>query len=180
MSCRSDPPGWWRDIPGTNGKYQCSRGGEVRRVLAGGRTRAMQPRPPCASCHRSAKSRLQVHLRLEGRDVFMPVITIVARTWKPPLPPGRVWHHKNGNSFDNRAENIAPIDRRTLGQKTGGRATRRSVEKIDRAGNVVALYESVLAAARAEHMSHEAIRARCVGRIREPYALTGYTYRFEE
>lgn len=179
MSCRSDPPGWWRDVPGTGGKYQCSKNGEVRRVLKHGRTSPLRPYLLCRSCH--PKNRRQhVHLTVNSKSQIVTLMSVIVRTWLPPAPEGMVYHHANGNTHDWRLSNIQLIDRRELGKKTGGRATHRCVEKIDRDGNIVELYTSARAAAKAENMSHESIRQRCNGKIKAPYALTGYTYRWEK
>lgn len=107
------PREYWRDIPGTGGKYQASRNGEVRHVWPSGKTTEL----------------------------------------KPYL---------------------------LLGKKTGGRGTRKSVEMLDADGNVVELYASTRDAARANHLSHEAVRQRCLGMVKKPFALTGYTFRYED
>lgn len=180
MSYRSDPPGWWRDIPETSGKYQCSKGGEVRRVLKDGGASPLHPYLLGSKCHKRCKNRLHVHLRVEGKDKIWALMSVIVRTWLPPAPEGMVYHHANGDIYDNRIKNIRLIDRRELGKKTGGRSRNKCVEKIDREGNVVELYRSTRDAAKAENMSHEAIRQRCLGRVKKPYALTGYTYRYEK
>ena len=91
-----------------------------------------------------------------------------------------VWHHANGNMWDNSIENIRAITRHDLGKKTGAQATRKSVEMLDADGNVVELYASTRDAARANHLSHEAVRQRCLGMVKKPFALTGYTFRYED
>lgn len=179
MNCRlSDPPGWWRDIPGTDGKYQCSKEGKVRRIHKNGNTSQLRPYVLCQSCHRS--TRQHVHLTVNGKAKIVTLLSVIVRTWLPPAPDGMTYHHANGNMYDNRISNIRLIDRSVLGRKTGGKSRSHCVEKVDPDGNVVELYSSARAAAKAENMSHESIRQRCNGKIKAPYALTGYTYRWEK
>lgn len=170
----------WRDIPGTGGKYQASRSGEVRHVWPSGKTTPLRPYLLHSECHKRHRYRLMIHMRIDGKDKVVPLMAAIAMTFKGPLPPGMCWHHANGCQYDNRVENIQPIGRHELGKKTAAQATRKSVEMLDRDGNVVELYTSTREAARANHMSHEAVRQRCVGGVKNPYSLTGYTFRYED
>lgn len=171
---------YWRDIPGTGGKYQASRGGEVRHVWPNGKTTPLRPYLQHSECHKRSRYRPMIHMRIDGRDRIMPLMSVIAKTFKTDLPPGMCWHHANGRQYDNRPENIQPIDRRELGRKTGAQSMRKSVEMVDRSGNVVELYTSTREAAKANHMSHEAVRQRCVGGVKNPYSLSGYTFRYED
>ncbi len=56
----------------------------------------------------------------------------------------------------------------------------RPVEKIDRAGNVVATYSCAKEAAKQNFMSGQTLLNRCHGIVRKPYDADGYTYRFKE
>lgn len=174
------PTEHWRDVPGTGGKYQASRGGDVRHVWPSGKTTLLKPYLLRSECHKSSRNRLHIHMRIDGKDKVRALLTVVASTWLGKPPPGMVWHHANGMLYDNRVENIRAITRRELGLKTGARSTRKSVEMIDRAGNVVELYTSTREAAKANHLSHEAVRQRCQGMVKRPYELTGYTFRYED
>ena len=174
------PMDFWRDIPGTGGKYQASRAGDIRHIWPSGKTTMLRPYLLHSECHKSHRNRLHVHLRVDGKSKIVALLSVMAATWKGPPPPGMVWHHDNGNMWDNSVDNIQPISRHDLGKKTGARATRKSVEMLDAAGNVVELYASTREAARANHLSHEAVRQRCNGHVKNPYALTGYTFRYED
>ena len=174
------PREYWRDIPGTGGKYQASRNGEVRHVWPSGKTTELKPYLLHSECKRHCRHRLHIHMRIDGKDQVRALISVIAATWKGPPPAGMVWHHANGNMWDNSIENIRAITRRDLGKKTGAQATRKSVEMLDAYGNVVELYASTRDAARANHLSHEAVRQRCLGMVKKPFALTGYTFRYED
>jgi len=174
------PPEFWRDIPGTDGKYQASRAGEIRHVWPSGLTTPLRPYLLHSECHKRHRYRLHVHLTINGKSKIVSLLSVVAATWKGKPPPGMVWHHANGNMWDNSVDNIQPITRQELGKKTGGNSNRKSVEMLDAAGNVVELYASTRDAARANHLSHEAVRQRCKGLVKNPYSLTGYTFRYED
>jgi len=174
------PAPYWRDVPGTGGKYQCSRGGDVRHVWPNGKTTLLKPYLLRSECHKNCRNRLHVHMRIDGKDKVRALISVVADTWLGQPPPGMVWHHANGSLHDNRVDNIKPITRRELGLKTGARSTRKSVEMIDPAGQVVELYASARDAGRANNMSYQAVIDRCHGKVKKPYALTGYTFRYED
>ena len=65
-------------------------------------------------------------------------------------------------------------------RKTGENA-RKAVIMVDRDGNVLARYDSVREAAKAGDMTHPAVVARCMGRIKgDEFQRFGYTFRFRE
>lgn len=173
-------PEFWRDIPGTDGKYQASRAGDIRHVWPSGMTSLLRPYLLHSECHKRKRYRLHVHLRVGGKDKVRGVLGLVAAAWKGKPPEGMIWHHANGNVFDNSVGNIQPITHQELGRKSGGKSTRRSVEMIDREGNVVSLFVSARAAARENHMSYQAVIDRCHGKIKKPFELMGYTFRYED
>ena len=59
------------------------------------------------------------------------------------------------------------------------RNSKRSIEKIGSGGEVVAVYPSARAAARANFISYQAVLDRCRGLVKNPFALDGCTYRFQ-
>lgn len=67
---------------------------------------------------------------------------------------------------------------KSVAKSTGG-SNKRSIEKIDVDGNVVELYSSVREAAKSNFVAPMTIIRRCQNRIKNPYALTGYTFRYE-
>lgn len=90
-------------------------------------------------------------------------------------------YHINRNIWDNRLENIGFIDRVSLGRLTGHMSSKRkAVFKVDRDGREVEVYRSAREAAKANHMSYQTVLDRCNGKVKNPYALDGFTYRFED
>ena len=156
-------PNWWRDIPGYGGKYQVNRLGEIRRVFPSGSVRDMTPYKKSGAKHKKIlRNRLFVKLTGENGSKEVAVLKIVAGAWHGPTPSGMVPYHKNGIVTDNRAENIGFIDKQTLGRNTGHMAEkRRTVFKINTSGEVVEIYRSAREAAKANHMSYQAVLDRC-------------------
>lgn len=174
----ADEPGWWRDVVGYGGKYQVSRHGEVRRVLDSGRVHDMSA---YTKSGRQFRRRLFVKLTKDGKSKEEPLLHIVADAWLGQTPPGMVPYHKNGDVADNRADNIGFIDRQTLGRRTGAMAdARATVFMLDREGEVVEIYRSAREAAKANYMSYQTVLDRCHNRVKDPYALNGCTFQFEE
>lgn len=174
----ANDPGWWRNVCGYGGKYQVSRHGEVRRVYKSGLVRDMSA---YTKSGKQFRSRLFVKLTKDGRSKEEPLLQIVAAAWRGPTPPGKVPYHINGNVTDNRADNIGFIDRQTLGKRTGSMADTRSIVfMVDRDGNAVEVYRSAREAAKANFISYQAVLDRCHNKVKNPYALNGYTFHFEE
>lgn len=175
-------PDWWRNIPGYGGKYQVSRLGEIRRVFPSGLVRDMTPyRKSGRRGRKVSQNRLFVKLTNGDGGKEVAVLKIMAAAWLGPTPPGMTPYHKNGLVTDNRVGNIGFIDRGSLGRKTGHMAgKRKAVFKMGRTGEVVEVYRSAREAARANHMSYQAVLDRCNGKVKKPYELDGHTYQFED
>lgn len=172
---QDDDTAYWRDVPGTSGKYQVSRGGTVRRVYATGVRDLMQIR-----IKRGGNNRY-VRLMIDGQVKQWSVNKVVSMAWLGPAPPGMVSYHINGLQDDNRLDNIAYAYTTELGKRFGHRtSTRRAVLKIDREGNVVEIYRSARAAAIADYISRQAVLDRCYNKVKKPYSLNGYNYQFED
>ena len=94
----SDPCEQWRDVPGTNGHYQVSDFGQVKNVRLG---RILKG-------HATARGHRAVRLSVsERKTVDFFVQRLVATVFLEPAPPGHHYAtHKNGNTADNRADNL--------------------------------------------------------------------------
>lgn len=89
----------WKDIPGTNGGYQASNLGRIRRV----RPRILKPSmwrgyPRVGLWDGERKHSRHVHL-------------LVMQTFIGPKPLGYVTNHKNGHKSDARLENLEYVTR---------------------------------------------------------------------
>ena len=87
--------------------------------------------------------------------------------------------HKNGMKTDNHVGNLAWMDKRELGAMFGAEAKRKPVCKVDRNGAIVAVYNSARTAGKKNHMSYQTVLDRCNGKVKKPFALDGYDYRFD-
>lgn len=171
-------PNWWRDVPGYRGKYRVNRLGEVQRVYPSGLVRDLTPYKKGG---KKLRDRLFLHLSIDGKTKEIQLLKIVAEAWYPGHNKGLVPYHKNGLQTDNRVDNIAYITKQELGRRTGHMAGRRkSVVKVSEDGTEVEIYRSARQAAIANHMSDQTVLDRCHNKVKNPFALDGYTYQFEE
>ena len=169
-------PEIWKDIPGYEGVYQASTEGRIRRMFKNGRTRLLTP------YHRrmTGSQRLVVKLCV-GRKAREPVVIgVIAMTFLGPCPDGCVPYHVNGMQDDNSVRNIEYIPRSELGRKTGASSKRRPVAKVDASGEPVEFYSSAREAGRKNHMSYQTVLDRCNGKVKNPFALDGYDYRWDD
>ena len=179
---RRDPE--WRDIPGFDGLYQISRMGEVRswRRLQPDGSPAKEPRiirEHPKNRGRQSRTRYVLLTKLDGSKRDYSVIRLMVDAWLGGPRPGLVAYHKNGDLADHCLNNIGFITRKELARKYGSAGTRKPVAKVDANGRIVEVYSSAAAAAKANYMSYPSVLDRCHGRIKHPYKLDGYTYRFE-
>jgi len=86
--------------------------------------------------------------------------------------------HKDGMKLNNAIWNLEFKPRKDVG-KLSCHSRRKAVVKIDKAGNIVALYRSAREAAEKEFISHNSISTRCLNQVKHPYRLTGYNYQYE-
>ncbi len=171
-------PNWWRDVPGYRGKYRVNRLGDVQRVFPSGLVRDLTP---YRKQGKKPRNRLFLHLSIDGKTREVQLLKIIAETWYPDHGRNMVPYHRNGIQTDNRVDNIGYVTRQELGRRTGHMSgKRKSVVKVSAEGAEVAIYRSARQAAMANYISYQAVLDRCHGKVKNPYGLDGYTYRFEE
>lgn len=177
---KTTAPEQWRDIPGFGGKYQASTEGNIRRVQPNGETVPVRPYLRTGRRSHSQNAILRVHLSLpDGKRVERTVIKLVAETFLR-IPEGKYAVHRNGLHTDPSVRNIIFLTPEELGKQYGDLSARRPVVKIDSNGNAVAHFTSARAAARTDHMSHMTVMSRCNGKVKREFALTGYSYRWDD
>lgn len=171
-------PNWWRIIPDCGGKYRAGRNGDVQRIFQDGRVRNMTPYRKKGKNHGNG---LFVKLTVNGKAKDTAILKIMAETWHDNKDKNLVPYHKNGIVTDNRADNIGFISRRELGKLTGHMAGRRKcVVRVAEDGGETEVYRSARAAAKANNMSYQTVLDRCHNKVKNPFALDGYTYQFEK
>lgn len=166
----------WKDIPGYEGKYQCDREGNFRRVFKSGKTRPIRPYKK-----NGTNNKWVIHLTDEhGKTSEKLVIGIMALVFLGPAPQGYVPYHKNGALTENHINNIAYISRQELGKLTGAKSRRKAVAKLDSKGEIVEVYTSARAAAKENYMSYQTIIDRCNGKVKSAFAPDGYAYAWDD
>ena len=175
----------WKAIPGFDGMYEINAQGEVRTWRYRKERRMKAPRLLVPFMrHRGigpeSRKRFVKLTDADGNTTERTVLSLMVETWCGGKRPGMVAYHKNGDLNDNALHNIGFATRQKLGKMTGAKANRKPVVKIDPTGEVVAIYPSARAAARANHMSYQTVIDRCNGKIKKPFALDGHNYQYEE
>lgn len=171
----------WRTIQGYGGMYEISDMGDVRSWRWRGR-RAASPRLLKPFVRKRGRKGRGLFVKLTdehgiARDVG--VLGLMVDAWLGGKRPGMVPYHKNGDLKDNWVGNIGFATQRELGRKNGGNSRRVPVVKVTPEGEVVAVYPSARAAAKANHMSYQTVLDRCNGKVKKPFDLDGHTYQFE-
>lgn len=171
------PREFWRPVPGYGGKYQCSTEGRVRRILPDGRVK-----PVTAYENRKGPGRSCITVTLrdsDGKAHDYALLRVVALTWYPEkLQPGLQVIPRNGLHADCSAWNIkivTPAERCRI--QAAGR-TRRAVRHIGPNGQLLELYPSMSAAARAAGISVSMVQWCCTGKRNR--RRDGSTYRFDD
>lgn len=160
----------WKAIEGYRYPYRINDQGEVQKQVGPDKWKTLKQ---CAY-----GNIMRVDLRLpDGKTVRPSVSKMVADYFMGGTPPGMMRVHRNWLKADNAKENIVFRPRGKSGARPGNC---RPVLKVDRAGNVVAIYRSTVEAAKKNHISQAAIGKRCLRRIKDPYRLDGYNYIYEE
>lgn len=163
----------WKLIEGDwRWPYRVSDQGDVQKQLPSGEWRTLKPYPY------SGQWRIQLW-QADGTGKRVQVSKLVVDAFMGGTPPGMFRVHRNGMKNDNAVENIIFLSRAKAATRHRP-GNSRPVLKMDRAGNVVAVYNSGSEAARANHISQAAMSKHCLGLVEDPYHLDGYKYIYEE
>lgn len=114
----------------------------------------------------------------EGRFKNVYVKSLMIDAFFGGKKEGYVFKFKNGSITDCALCNLERVPQGEFYKETGG-GLRRSVEKIDKHGNVLELYSSVTEAAEKNFMTRRCVSDRCRNRIKKPFATDGFSFRYE-
>lgn len=162
----------WREIEGYKFPYRVSDDGKVQKRASTGEWGTIT--------QKLKKDQVCVRLARNGRcPQWVAVSKLVADAFMGGTPSGMTRYHRNRVKWDNSVGNIVFLTRRECGgQVRPGNS--RTVLKVDRDGNVVAIYRSTVEAAEKNHISQSAISSRCNREVKDPYRLDGYNYVYED
>ena len=161
----------WVDIPGYKFCYRINEDGVVQK-LNGDKWVNLTPM--------LSSTRAEVNIRTkDGARHKVPIVRLMANAFFGGQPHGKAIVHKNGSKLDNSLWNLKVVSRGEAARLSNG-PKRRSIEKVDKDGNVIELYRSQAAAAKANYISKNAVSDRCRNKLKDPYALTGFTFRYEK
>ena len=160
----------WREVKGYRFLYRVSDMGSFQKQKADGTWRDIK-----ASLD---GKNVKVHVEtLDGKRVTRILARIVYEAFHGSIPSGHDVVHKNKLKADCAVYNLVAVPHNARRSTPGNR---RPVLKLDRNGEVVAIYKSVVEAAAKNHISTAAMGKRCLGLIKDPYRLDGYNYVYEE
>lgn len=169
----------WKAIEGFKYPYRINENAVVQRQLPNGEWKTMNP-------YRQGRKRNEGRfvvkmVRDTGKYEIQFLVNLMLYAFMGGRrPPGKRLTHKNGMVSDCALKNLVWTTQSEIGKRYGS-AGRKVVEKVDTAGNVVAIYSSISEASRKEHVSIEFIRRRCNGKVKIfRFSSDGYTYRFEK
>lgn len=159
-------PEIWKDVAGFEGRYQVSSRGKVRHL------------PDKHILQLNGVYENTVVFRTEGRGSKSFRITqLVGRAFVGPCPAGFVYYHKNGLRRDHAAENIGIIEKKELYRRRN-RKEMKPVARIDRNGEIVAVYKSIADAAAELPFSKTLLANLCNGYYRKDGSLYRYNSAF--
>lgn len=164
----------WKLIEGYFWRYRINEEGQVEREVRPDVWR------PIASYLNNPRKQLRVHLkRKDGKRVNVTVKRLMANAFFGDLEPGQCLTVKNRMVTDCSLSNLKILTIYENGKRLGG-GGRRSVEKVDRDGNVIDLYKSITEAAKKNFISRKSVYIRCAKKMRgDPFELTGYSFQYE-
>lgn len=163
----------WKEITGYRFRYHINEDGIVQKQLEDGSWFTLKP-------YISGRRRACVKMRTaDNRKVDIPVVWLMADAFMGGRVPGLNIIHRNGAKLDCALVNLAFVGKKECG-KLSCANRRKAVMKVDRAGKVVAIYRSGREAAKKNYISQNSIWARCARKVKDPYSLDGYDYRYED
>ena len=160
----------WVDIPGYKFHYRINDDGIVQK-LDGDEWKTLAY---------NINTRAEVTFRtVDGKRKKIPVVRLMAIAFMGGYKRGMAVIHKNRVKTDNALHNLKIVTKSQAAAMADS-PKRRPVEMVDRDGNVIEVYRSQNAAGKANYLSKSAVSERCRNKYKDPYSLTGYTFRYEE
>jgi hypothetical protein len=149
----------WKDIEGSNEKYQISSAGRARRVYKN-KTTLLMP-------YKRKNKWLFLKVNIDGKLKEITVHSLVAKHFIENEKGLPCIYHKNENISDNFAGNLEWITRQALGKLTAHKSSGMPVLKMDRdSGEILDEYENMAEAGRSNFLHKETIRMCVRGKLK--------------
>lgn len=166
----------WKMIDGYFWPYRINEEAVIERQLDSGRWKEIKKGI-------NWKTR-QVYVRLKDKNGVrrrVYVKRLMADIFLGGYKKGMVLSNRDGMTSDVSLNNLVWETQHSIGKRYGG-GGRRSVEKIDREGNVIDLYRSISEAAKKNFISRKSVYIRCHNKLKmeDPFLLLGFSFRFEK
>ena len=165
----------WKKIPidGLKYDYRISTLGRVAKVLPNGERFFLKHTYDRKACHYTVGLKLK-----NGLIAHKTITSLMGLTFLEPKE-GYVFTTKNNIQTDIRLSNITQMKTKDIAARTN-KGKRKTIFKIDKQGNVVAIYKSTRECAFANNYSQQSISDRCAGRRNNILASDGYAYCYED
>lgn len=160
--------GFFKEIPGYEGLYECSKDGRIRSIRSGKELVGYRRR--CEAPY--------VLLSKNGKSKSISIHRLIALTFLGPVPDGMIVYHLNGAKLDNHLSNIGFTTQSNLCRSRLSGANRKPVVKIDLNGNDVEVYASASEAARKNHWSKAYIISNC--NDKHPISGEDFEYAYDD
>lgn len=167
----------WKQIDGYRYAYRISEDGEVQRQMTDGTWSTLTPwmsQGGGGGAGRYLFVKMAVNPAGHKR---VPVVRLMEGRFIRPRRPGEVVSYRDGLAQDCSAWNLYHTTHGAINKKI--RYGRKPVEKIDKYGKPIEIYRSVQEAANKNFLSRSCVYKRCMGRIKDPFELTGFSFRYE-
>lgn len=165
----------WKDAVGYEGYYQVSNLGRVRALPRKGSGHSSDIR--MLSLVESLGYNI-VHLRKDGKGKVVKVHRIVAEAFLPNFNDYKCVNHKDKNKLNNRPENLEwcsfAYNINYEHRDTKGK-TFRVIQQIDRRGNIVGEFSSIVEASKITGVKDYCI-SNCVRGV--TYSTGGYIWKY--
>lgn len=176
----SDKQGIWKDIPGTNGKYQISVEGKVRSFNKSGKPKELKPFTRDFGSPDRLNKRRFVRIYVNGKRKQFSVLQLMVKTYFGKAPKGTVAYHINGVSSDDCINNIGFKPKSEVAKITGAKARSRPVYKIDENGKILDVYKSAKEAAAKNFIAYTVVTNKCGHKIKNDFRRMSFTFRYCE
>lgn len=163
----------WKNLDGYAKEYQVSSFGRVRYKN--------KDRWYLMAVSVRKNGQCTVNLRVSAnKRIRKNLRTLVGNTFIGKCPTGMRMENINGVRTDNAAANIHYVPMSATCARGGRNSRKRSVAKIDRDGNEIEFYGTSKEAGEANHLHPHSVRDRCNGKLKNPFDLLGYSFKWEK